>query len=702
MEKFKEIFTTEFNSDIATQRVEKIIFDIVFKHIKDMVFIMKVEADSTFRYLFVNEPGLQHPGLPNNIINKTIEEVLPLERAHSLKQAYMMTLEKRETLVFADEVILSDGTKMAGESFLTPVMDDNNHVRYVVAVTRDITNSLMEKNQLMESEQRYRSIVDHNLDGILSVNLNGTILEVNPAGNKLTGFTEKQMTNRSIFDLIAEQDVVDFKSLFYKTRVGYPSESLDCRFVHRKGHLLTIHIKTVPIVINTEIVGIYVIMRDISEHAKNAETIKYMAFHDQLTGLLNRRALLEDLEDHINIATNTGKSFALLSIDLDRFKYLNDTLGHIVGDEILIKVAERLSEFKHKSCQVYRQGGDEFIILLPDTDRQKTDRFAQGILSCFSHSFYLHTQEYYISPSIGISMFPNDGKNAETLIKNADEALFRVKEKGKAHFQFYRSDMNSIIRNVVELETHLRKAIDRNELSLYYQPQIDLATMKIKSFEALLRWNSKELGFISPADFIPLAEDTGLIIPIGNWVIETACRQIHEWEFKGMEEYRVAINISPKQFQQHSLLRVIQNAIEKYRINPKLLEIEITEGAMQDTKDTAPILTGLKELGVSISVDDFGTGYSSLNYLKQFPIDVLKIDQSFVRDVLSNEKDAAITTTIIHLGKSLGMEVIAEGVENEEQAKFLLNAKCHKAQGFLFSRPLPAEDIEKYFMESKG
>lgn len=298
-------------------------------------------------------------------------------------------------------------------------------------------------------------------------------------------------------------------------------------------------------------------------------------------------------------------------------------------------------------------------------------------------------------------MFPNDGKNAETLLKNAEEALFRVKEKGKAHFQFYRSDMNSIIKNVVELETHLRKAIDRNELTLYYQPQIDLATMRIMSFEALIRWNSKELGFISPADFIPLAEDTGLIIPIGNWVIETACRQLQEWKNKKMVEYRVAINISPKQFQQHSLLRVIQNAIEKYRINPKLLEIEITEGAMQDTKDTAPILSGLKELGVSISVDDFGTGYSSLNYLKQFPIDVLKIDQSFVRDVLSNDKDAAITTTIIHLGKSLGMEVIAEGVENEEQAKFLQNAKCHKAQGFLFSRPLPVEDIEKYFMESK-
>ncbi|WP_249365274.1 EAL domain-containing protein [Cytobacillus citreus] len=553
----------------------------------------------------------------------------------------------------------------------------------------------------MESEQKYRSIVDHNLDGILTVSLKGVILEVNPAASMFTGFTRKQLTNRSIFDLIPDQEVEDFKALFQKTRDGFPTESLDCRFTHRKGNNITIHLKTAPIVINSEIVGIYVIIRDISEQSKNAETIKFMAFHDQLTGLLNRRALLRDLEDYIIEAKNAKREFALLSIDIDRFKYLNDTLGHILGDKILIKVAERLSEISPNNCTVYRQGGDEFIILLRETDRQKASKFAQNILSKFSSSFYLSSQEYYISPSIGISMFPNDGKDAETLIKNADEALFRVKEKGKAHFQFYRSDMNSVFKNVVELETLLRKAVEREELSLHYQPQIDLTTMKINSFEALLRWNNTTIGNIPPSDFIPLAEDTGLIIPIGNWVIDTACKQIRDWSEKGTEEYRIAINISPKQFQQHSLLSIIQRAIEKHCINPKLLEIEITEGAMQDTKDTAPILSGLKELGVSISVDDFGTGYSSLNYLKKFPIDVLKIDQSFVRDILSNDKDAAITTTIIHLGKSLGMEVIAEGVETEEQAKFLMTANCFKAQGFLYSKPLPAEEIEKKFISSR-
>ncbi|USK56828.1 EAL domain-containing protein [Cytobacillus solani] len=698
MENMKEILSRELNNEKISNKIERIIYDIILKHIKDLIFIMKVEKGPSFRYLFVNEPGIRHATLSSGFIGKTLNEVLSEEVASSLQSEYEKILDRKETMIFSDEVKMPDGSTMIGESFLTPILDEKDEVLYVVSVTRDITTALLEKKRLIKSEQKYRSIVDHNLDGIISVDLKGAILEVNPAGNQLTGYTEKQLTKRSIFNLIRDQDIPDFQNLFDITKNGYPSESLDIHFVHRKGHYLSIHLKTVPIVINSEIEGIYVIIKDISEQAENAETIRYMAFHDQLTGLLNRRALLADLDKYILDAKKVGNEFALLSIDLDRFKYLNDTLGHIFGDEILKKVAERLCEFRHKNYSVYRQGGDEFIILLPHADRGKARRFAQSILARFTSSFYLHSKEYYITPSIGVSMYPNDGNNAEALIKNADEALFRVKEKGKAHFQFYRSEMNSIINNVVELETFLRKAIDKNELTLYYQPQIDLKTMKITSYEALLRWNNHELGFISPADFIPLAEDTGLIIPIGAWVIETACKQIKDWSDKGEKDFKVAINISPKQFQQHSLLTIIQKAIEKHRIHPKCLEIEITEGAMQDTKDTSPILSGLKDLGVSISVDDFGTGYSSLSYLKKFPIDVLKIDKSFVKDVHVNEKDAAITTTIIHLGRSLGMEVIAEGVENDEQAQFLLNANCHKAQGFLYSKPLPADEIEKNFM----
>ena len=324
--------------------------------------------------------------------------------------------------------------------------------------------------------------------------------------------------------------------------------------------------------------------------------------------------------------------------------------------------------------------------------------FAQKVLARFTESFYFNSQEYYITPSIGISIFPNDGKDAEALIKNADEALYSVKEKGKAHYQFYRADMNSSGVNIIALEAHLRKAIERDELELYYQPQIHLFTNEIASFEALLRWDNSELGFISPAEFIPLAEDTGLIIPIGNWVIDQACSQIKDWSERTGKPIRVAVNISPKQFSQPDLVRIIKHAIDQYQIPPSLLEIEITEGAMQDTKETIPILKRLKELGITISVDDFGTGYSSLSYLKEFPIDILKIDQSFVRDIMYNEKDAAIIKSIIHLGRSLGMEVIAEGVEEQNQVDFLIGVNCEKAQGFFFARPIKAEEAEDRFI----
>lgn len=678
-------------SDDST--VESIIYNLIFNYVKHMVFVMKVEEGPRFQYLFVNEMGLIYAGISEEAIGKSMEDVLPYERYLEIKKAYDRVVLLNDSVTYSDQIMFPNGSMGYTESLLTPVRDEHNKIKYIVAVTRDITELVEERNRLIHAEQKYRSIVDHTLDGVFTISLEGKILEVNPSGQLLLGYAEKQMTQRSFFDLIPDAEVQKFIGLFQQTvDTGVALESLDCRLIHSKGYSITTHIKTIPIVINSKIEGVYVITRDISEQAKNAETIKYMAFHDHLTGLYNRRALLNDLEQLIKANKNRG-TFALLSIDLDRFKYLNDTLGHLAGDQVLIQVAERLSVFNKDNIKVYRQGGDEFSILF-EGSRKEITLLAQKILSLFTKSFYLHYQEYFISPSIGISIYPHDGKNAETIIKNADEALFRVKERGKAHFQFYRTEMNSVGAHIVSLETHLRKALAKDEFMLFYQPQVNLATGKVKSFEALIRWNSKELGLISPADFIPLAEDTGLIIPIGNWVIDTACKQIKKWSELGKKGIKIAINISPKQFLQPKLVETIKESIRKYKIEPSLLEIEITEGAMQDTAETSPILNSLKELGVTISIDDFGTGYSSLNYIKQFPIDVLKIDQSFVRDVINNEKDAAITTTIIHLANSLGIEVVAEGIEDKEQAEFLMRANCHKGQGYLFSRPISAKDVE--------
>lgn len=700
MEHLNELLPAQLEKEIAGITIEKIIHDIIFNHVKDMIFIMKVEEAHTYRYLFANEAGLVHAGITKEAIGKTIDDVLPFERAKTIRKEYDRVLKSKMTESYSDELRLPNGKVAFWQSILTPVKDEQGAIRFIVAITRDITHAVNEKNRLLKAEQKYRSLADHNLDGVFTLSINGKIIEVNPAGQMLVGYPARHLKERGFLEFIPQGDCQKYHELFHDTINGFALESMDCRLIHAKGHYLKIQLKTVPIVINSEITGMYIIARDISKQTEDLETIKFMAFHDQLTGLYNRRALLNDLENCI-IKNKNSSSFALLSIDLDRFKSLNDSLGHLAGDQILRQVAERLSEFSKSHTRIYRQGGDEFAILFEGNMKEATT-LAQKILSTFAKSFYQDQQEYFITPSIGISMFPNDGKDAETIIKNADEALFRVKERGKAHFQFYRSEMTSVSANIVSLETHLRKALTRDEFVLHYQPQVNLITGEVNSFEALIRWKSPELGMVSPADFIPLAEDTGLIIPIGNWVIETACRQLREWRKMGINNKKIAINISPKQFLQLQLVDTIKRLLTHYEIEPSLLELEITEGAMRDMAETSPILKNLKELGVMISIDDFGTGYSSLNYIKQFPIDVLKIDQSFVRDVNHNEKDAAITTTIIHLANSLGVEVVAEGIEEEDQAEFLLQANCQKGQGYLYSRPVSAEEIERNFFVKYG
>lgn len=693
MEQFKKVISREVINDKNRREIEGMIFEIILNHINDMVFIMKVDGDQ-FRYVFANKSGATHAKLTVETMGKTLYEVMPFEIADRLQEAYKTVVESKEVQVLFDQSTLEDGRLVHGQSILTPVLNEKQEVQFVVSVTRDITELEAEKSRLQVTEHRYRSIVDHNLDGVILATLVGNIIDANPASENLFGYTVNELKQKSIFDFVEEADVGKFREFIEDSLSGKSLESLDFRFLNHNERKITVHLKTVPLTIHNQITGIYIIFRDITEQATNAETIKYMAFHDQLTGLYNRRALLRDLDLLLNQSEmNQEEPFSLLSIDIDRFKQLNDSLGHFAGDQILVKIAERLSVDRTDDYKVYRQGGDEFIVLLKG-NRQHANQLAQNILNRFAKSFYLDCHEYYISPSIGLSMYPQDGKDAETLLKNADEALFRVKEKGKAHYQFYRSDKTESFANMVSLETQLRKALERNEFILLYQPQVDLRSGKTKSFEALIRWNSKEFGLVPPAEFIPLSEDTGLIIPIGNWVIEQACMQIKEWNELTGEEVTIAINISAKQFQQPTLVNTIQQAIHTFQINPSLLEIEITEGVMQDTVETAPILKSLKELGVSIAIDDFGTGYSSLNYLKSFPIDVLKVDQSFVRGVHTNEKDAAITTTIIHLANSLGMMVVAEGIEEKAQATFLLNTNCHKGQGYYYSKPLSKIEIE--------
>lgn len=680
------------------KKMENDIFQIILKHIEDLIYIMKVDNPTTFRYMFANENALKQARLTPDYIDKTLQEVLPKDISTHIQEHYERVIRKRSVVSFQDKIILLDGNEAYGESILTPIYNEDSVICYVVSITRDITDRMIEKRKLIESTERYKSLVDHNLDVVFSLDLNGKLLHANPATFNIMGYREKQLNNCTIVNLLDDRDVATFSIHFQETLLGNAREFVGCRIKHRNGTTILVHLKMIPIVVNTEITGIFVILKDITEQSSYEKMMKYMAFHDQLTALPNRSALKENLVNFISIAKKFEEQLAVMYIDLDRFKSLNDTLGHNVGDVLLKEVAERLLNIDGEGYSVYRQGGDEFVVILQNTNKTNSSRIAEEILTSIQKPFLFGTHEYFISTSIGISTFPNDGEDGETLIKNADTALYRVKERGKGHYQYYSTDMQKSTSQTMLLETGLRKAIDRYELILYYQPQVDVLTGEVTSFEALIRWNHPELGFISPANFIPLAEEIGLILPIGEWVINTVCKKLRQWQDNGYRSVTVAINLSPKQFQQPCLVEYIQKAIAENNIDPKSLEFEITEGAIQDSREAILILNRLKELGVQVAVDDFGTGFSSLNYLKHFPIDTLKIDQSFIKDVLVDRKDMAITTTIIHLAQSLGLSVVAEGVEEAKQLEFLKIMKCDKAQGYFFSKPVCEQAIEEHYL----
>ncbi|GAB4475791.1 MAG: hypothetical protein OHK0037_37180 [Elainellaceae cyanobacterium] len=423
--------------------------------------------------------------------------------------------------------------------------------------------------------------------------------------------------------------------------------------------------------------------------------MRYQASHDALTSLPNRLLFNDQLSLALANAQQDDEMLGVAFLDLDRFKLINDSLGHAIGDELLQEVAQRLRACLRPCDAIARWGGDEFTLILPHLhSAEDITHIAQRILDRLTSSFYLGEQELYITASLGIALFPYDGTDVETLLKNADLAMYQAKQHGKNTYQIYHEGMAVQTLNHLDLESDLRKALSRQELLLHYQPQIDLNTGAIVGVEALLRWQHPLLGFVSPAQFIPLAEESGIICSIGEWVLQTACQQQRAWQNAGLPPMRMAVNLSAQQFHQSSLAASILQTLQETGIEPQYLELEITESAaMRDVQFTSSTLNRLVELGVQITMDDFGTGYSSLSVIKHFPLHTLKIDQSFVRDAPHNSSDVAIANTVVALGRGLGLKVLAEGVETAEQVQFLRSIQCDLAQGYYFSRPLPPEAI---------
>ncbi|WP_179295391.1 putative bifunctional diguanylate cyclase/phosphodiesterase [Bacillus sp. FJAT-45350] len=442
------------------------------------------------------------------------------------------------------------------------------------------------------------------------------------------------------------------------------------------------------------------LIKNVKERAD--DKIEYMAYHDDLTNLPNRRMFQEEIEKHIIQSENNTSQFAILYIDLDGFKRINDTIGHVYGDKMLLLISTRLTTVIKKEGLICRLAGDEFAVIVPFNEKREVAALSEKILKSFETSFEVEGDDMAVSISIGISIFPTDGTDYDTLLRNADSAMYEAKEKGKKRYQFYEPYMNEKKLEQIEIEKHLRKSLENNELILYYQPQVDSESGQLAGVEVLLRWHHEELGMVPPGKFIPIIEKSNLINDVGEWVLRKACIQNKQWQAVGLPKTKISVNVSPRQFQQSNFVDIVKKALDDSGLDPHYLSIEITESvAMDNINLTFEKMIALKEIGIHVAIDDFGTGHSSLRYLKSFPIDTLKIDREFVKDVNESNSGFEIVTAIIALAHSLKIGLIAEGVETEQQLSFLKEKKCFIIQGYFYSKPLCAADFEKWINERK-
>jgi len=553
--------------------------------------------------------------------------------------------------------------------------------------------------QVQAAEIRQRTFLDQANDLIFSVTSQGELLFTNQAFQHTLGYSAETARGLNISEVLEPAIRRRFLAKARKIVAGQRTEPLEGQFVTAKGERIDIEGMVTPI--NTEFDRdvIWVICRDVSLRKRTQEQLYQMAHHDQLTGLANRLSFADRLRQAMAMAKRQEQLCAVLYLDLDRFKIINDSLGHAVGDQLLKEVASRLSRCVREVDTVARIGGDEFVVVLVNLRKvEDACAVADKILKALAKPVAVDgNPELFITTSVGISLFPQHGEESETLVKRADAAMYQAKALGRNNYQLYEQRMDADSERRMTLGNGLRKALEHNELQVFYQPKIDAESGRITAVEALIRWQHPELGLLVPADFIAIAEETGLIHPIGEWVLAKACRQNRSWQEQELPKVRVAVNLSGFQLQQPDLLDTIVRILAESGLAGEYLEVEISETViMQNPEFATGILSRLHDLGVHISIDDFGTGYSSLAHLKRFSINTLKIDRMFVRDIEVSTADAAITTAIIAMGNSLNLKVVAEGVETPGQFTMLKAQHCDEMQGYLFSRPLPAEEIAEF------
>jgi diguanylate cyclase (GGDEF)-like protein/PAS domain S-box-containing protein len=669
-------------------------FRIAAQSLSDLIYEWDIATGDLLILGDIDQRLGYEPGeLPHTM--EARERLIHLEDRDRVRAAVAESLATGEPFSEEYRILRKDGTGLVWLDTGSTIRDGGGLASKWIGVVTDVTEQRRAQRAADQSELRYRNLFERNLAGVYRTTPDGRFLDCNDSFARIFGYeSREEVLRHTVWDLY--QTHADRVATLHTMVERQTLTNFEQCLLRKDGSLVWV-LENGSLIEGPEGQVIEGTLIDITERRRAEEQVKHLAFHDTLTGLPNRLLFNDRLDMAVVQAHRTQQRLATLFLDLDRFKVINDSLGHSVGDELLRRVAERVTDCIREGDTVARLGGDEFTVLVPSLSREEdAAKIAQKILEAVRLPFFIDERELFVTTSIGAAIYPTDGTDAETLLRNADTAMYRAKDQGRDNYQLYTPAMNSKALEQLSLESRLRQALHNDELVLHYQPLIDLRTGQIRGAEALLRWRHPTLGLIPPGQFIPLAELSGLIVPIGQWVLRTACAQVRSWHQMGYPNLTMAVNLSSRQFQQTDLVHQVTEALELSQLPAGALDLEITESnAMQNAEISISTLGHLKNLGVSLSMDDFGTGYSSLNYLKRFPIDRIKIDQSFVRDITEDADDAAIATAMIAMAHSLQLSVVAEGVETEEQLIFLRQHLCDEMQGFLFSKPIPPEKFEE-------